>query len=42
MNPTTPDQLSAARQRGVRRTLIATSLIVVLIYAAFLTGLIGR
>ncbi len=42
MNQTIPDQEAAARRRGVRRTAFAAGLVAVLIYAAFLAGLIGR
>ncbi|HMN35165.1 MAG TPA: hypothetical protein PLI44_00495 [Chiayiivirga sp.] len=42
MNPPIQDNDTQARRRGVRRTVVVTTVLVVLIYAAFVAGLIGR
>jgi hypothetical protein len=42
MNPPIQDNDFQTRRRGVRRTVLVTSVVVVLIYAAFVAGLIGR
>ncbi len=42
MNPPLQDDPLQTRRRGVRRTVLVTSVVAVLIYAAFVAGLIGR